>query len=488
MKTERKILISLVLVIAGLFSLNETLLAVSILDNFAKALSGNQTRQVQAPRQYAVQLPVGTIKKSANLRSGPGTSNPKVALLEAGSAVGIMGRTGDWYQVQAQSNGTRYTGWIYAPLVQLGGATMTTTVSPTGTPAVPASDANNPTKVNSDGSTVTYAGYSKEFLPVKKMLNEGDLEGVEKLYAEKEKVAGKEVGSSQTSLEKMGFLRWLESGTLAIDQGNFEASVEDFTKAEKLLDLRQQKSWLETLVSGGGLTAVEFVTGNEELQEYSGEGFERVLMLNYKSIAYLLDGKRKAYNVTRRAIDWQNLEKKAFEEKRRKVEQELAEQRKEKPEEGEAEVSSVEDRVAQDYAKYDKKALSVPSAYVNPFGYYVAGLVQEYESYDDWSLRDNARISYQKALELNPKSNVLKQAAKEMQKRTAPGGTRLVHVVVANGFVPEKKLLTYNINSRHGVVPIKLTLYEPDPTKVHRIEVQTTSGKRLAVLSRPFVN
>ncbi len=109
-------------------------------------------------------------------------------------------------------------------------------------------------------------------------------------------------------------------------------------------------------------------------------------------------------------------------------------------------------------------------------------MVQEFESKDDRSLRGNARISYEKALELNPNSKVLKQAVKDMKGKYNKN-KRLVHIVVADGFVPEKKMLVYNIPTGNGVVPIKLTLYEPIPSAVARIEVQTTSGKRLAKLS-----
>ena len=131
----------------------------------------------------------------------------------------------------------------------------------------------------------------------------------------------------------------------------------------------------------------------------------------------------------------------------------------------------------------EAKATTVPSAYVNPFGFYVAGMIQEFESYNDRSLRDNARISYKKALELNPNSKVLKQAVKDLKKPQAPSGTRLVHVVVADGFVPEKKVLTYNVQSGSYVIPLKMPIYEPVKSRVHRIEVRNTSGKRLATLS-----
>lgn len=453
----------------------------SFLDNLANALDKRQAQRAQSNQlgsAPARRLVTAMVKKPTNLRSGPGTTNSKVALLPAGTKVVIQSKVTNWYQVAAYVSGNPYTGWVYAPLLQLDGSVGATSITSNA-------EASNqaPQDPLTKHSTITYAGYTKEFLAVKKKLKEGDLEGVEVLYQEKKVAAKEKAKSTREMIMDIGFLAWLESGTLAIDQGNFSDSVQDFANAEDLLDMRQQQSWFESILTNGASSAAGLITGNEELGAYKGEGFERVLMLNYKSIAYLLDGKRKAYNVTRRAINWQNMEKKAFEAKRRKFEEELKKKESQKNNTGSAVQSDIGDRVDQDYAKFDAKALSVASAYVNPFGYYVAGMVQEYESYDDTSLRDNASISYSKALELNPKSKVLQRAVKDMKNRNARPGTKLVHVVVADGFVPEKKLLTYGIATRNGVIPIKLTLYEPDPSRVARIEAQTTGGKRWAVLS-----
>lgn len=314
------------------------------------------------------------------------------------------------------------------------------------------------------------------------MLEKGDLKGLEAHYEQQNRTVREKSSSDSQFMERVGLVNWLEQGTLAIDRGAFDDAVGKFSTAEHLIDMDDSQSFLSLgldriIGEGTGL-----ITGDGEAQDYTAVGYERVLMLNYKSIAYLLDGERKAYNVTRRAIDWQKMEQKAFDEKKREIERELEEKRSSGAE-AEQSGSGLEDQVAKDYAKYDKKALSVPSAYVNPFGYYVQGMVQEYESYDDWSLRDNARISYKKALELNPKSKVLKRAVKDMSKSRGSQGSRLVHVVVADGFVPEKKMLTYRIPHQEGDIPIKLTLYEPVKSAVHRIEVQTAGGKRLATLS-----
>lgn len=426
-------------------------------------------RYVYQRKQLAARSRVtGFTTKAANIRYGPGTNNPKVGLLPANTRLLIVSTQGQWYQVQSEHNGSRLNGWIYAPLVRI--------------------DPYGGRKDKESLETLTYEGYSKYYLPIKKELAKGNTKGVEKVYLDKEKKVRESAKTEFDFIQNMGLLHWWERGTTAIDLGEEEQAVKFLDYSERLLQERQRESkiggWFKTALNFGA----ETLSGNEELQPYSGEGYERVLMLNYKSIAYLLQGNRRAYNVTRRAIDWQNREKKQFEEQQREMKKEL-EEKKSSQEQSKDQASnkSATKNIMSRYAELRAKAKDVPSAYVNPFGYYVAGMIQEYESYDDWSLRDNARISYNKALKLNPKSKVLKKAVKDM-KSAAPSGSRLVHVVVADGYVPEKKVLTYRMVSKSRgsgniVIPIKLPIYMPAESRVSRIEVRTTGGKRLATLS-----
>ena len=53
-------------------------------------------------------------KSKANMRSGPGTSNPVVANLERGVVLDVLERKGNWVKVR-HSSGTQ--GFIYAPLL-----------------------------------------------------------------------------------------------------------------------------------------------------------------------------------------------------------------------------------------------------------------------------------------------------------------------------------------------------------------------------------
>jgi uncharacterized protein len=113
----------------------------------------------------------------------------------------------------------------------------------------------------------------------------------------------------------------------------------------------------------------------------------------------------------------------------------------------------------------------------------MAGVIQEFEGYNDSSLRDNARIAYEKALELNPESSTLKVAAEDLKSPQPPADKKLLHVIVGEGFSPEKKVLIsgYAIGSKS--YPLKLPYFERVPSKVHRIELRTLQDQVIGELS-----
>jgi len=462
------------LILVSLFFVLSNVQAFTFLDAITEGLEDSLNPQHRRPhpannpppprRPMARHTPapvkkeIAIAQKNTNLRAGPGTGNQKIGSIPQGTEVSVLSRSGKWLQVRTPSPQGNKVGWAYAPLFEL------------ETVRKPVSSAKSYPR---DRSNLIYAGYSEDFQMVKQAMISGDLPAVEGFFSEREKEVREKSQSDWELIENIGLLRWMERGTLSLDSGNLDEGIRDFGRAEDILNVRQQDSQAEDFLTSLTTFAAESITGNEEFQEYPGEGYEKVLMLNYKSIAYLLDGKRKAYNVTRRAIDWQNMEKQKFEDELREV----------KEKESTQGASENKSEWQESYRALDSIAERVPSAYVNPFGYYVAGMIQEFESKEDRSLRDNARISYKKALELNPDSKVIQQALKDMKKKQPKDGKRLVHVVVADGFVPEKKMLVYQIPTNKGLVPIKLSIYEPSPSSVARVEVQTKSGKRLAKLS-----
>ena len=394
-------------------------------DDIQNALSKSSLNSVQKAAQAKsaeVQMKkmpetTGSVNKVVNVRSGPGTSHAKVGKLTPAASIRILNTQGEWLQIEADTASGLVKGWAYKPLVSIGAGSAASKGAAVG---------KAETRQN-----VHYAGYSKEFQKVKQMMASGDLNGVEKFYTTREAEILHKNQTKWQAMEEIGLLRWMERGTLYLDKGNLEQSIKSFGNAEDILNERQKDSIAEDILTSLAGFTLETVSGNEEFQEYPGEGYEKVLMLNYKSIAFLLDGERQAYNVARRAIDWQNMEKARFQDKIDEAKKEAKEAGKEIKDND----TSNSDWKAR-YKKLDKIAAKVPSAFVNPFGYYVTGMIQEFESKKDASLKDNARIAYTKALKLNPKSKVIKQAVKDMKHNKSSGNKRLLHVVVADGFAP----------------------------------------------------
>lgn len=464
------------------------------MENIKKSAANNQ--QTQPPAAGKLQTepahPTGTVLKTANMRAGPGTQHAVLAVVPKDSVVNIVQLKDSWYLVQADTNGVSTSGWISSSLISSSASPSAQLSSGSNTVSNGTSTGSTTPPTGTEAqSNIDYAGYSKEFLPVKQMLVDGKLDEVASFYEMKTEAEAESGGAGKNAeaMNMTGLLYSLEQGTLALDQGDYDKAVTEFSSAERLVEEQQNESILAGGAKKTGGWLLGTILGQEEMFAYEGEGWEQVLMLNYKSIAYLLQGKRQAYNVTRRAIDWQNIQKKAFDQKLREEKEEASEElnkqesNKEETAKEDTQNQAVKEGLAAAFAPMEAKATTVPSAYVNPFGFYVAGMVQEFESYNDRSLRDNARISYEKALELNPDSNVLKQAVKDLAKPQAPSGTRLVHIVVADGFVPEKKVLTYTVQASSYVIPLKMPIYEPVKSKVYRIEVRSTSGTRLATLS-----
>lgn len=279
------------------------------------------------------------------------------------------------------------------------------------------------------------------------------------------------------------FLHLIELGTLSLDLGESASAIEQFDRAEAIIS--------DSLGSDGkfaraGKNAFASIIGNGEMEGYLGTGYERILMLNYKTFAYLLQGDRRAFNVTRRSIDWQARERARFEQRLRE-EEEKAAKKKEKGKKNE-EKDRAEDEatqaIAEQYNAFDNVASRVTSAYVNPLGYFVSGMVFEMEASEDSSLFDNARIAYGKALELDPDSEVLRKALDDVENRRLPGaGEKMVHIIVAAGMAPEKVVLEYMFGYGTDAIPIKVAMMRPVPSVAARVRVETTDGVLLGELT-----
>ncbi len=279
----------------------------------------------------------------------------------------------------------------------------------------------------------------------------------------------------------------IERGALLLEKGDLEQAVAAFEEAEQTLKIRGQRSYTGDAATEAKSFLGSVFIGDGEFGPYNLQPYEEILFLNYKAIGYLLQGRSQAYNVSRRATDRQNELRAQFVEL---IEQAKADIKKEQ--EGQDDPKILDslgpvkewvDDIKDSYAEIGDR---VPSAYVNPFGYYVVGMVNEIKSYGDPTLRHNARIAYEKALELNPDSPVIKEAAEAMADDSALEGQKVVHLIGSVGMVPEKRVATYGfpLLGRKEIMPLKFPVYKDVPDVVQRIEVRDSTGQqKLGTLS-----
>lgn len=226
----------------------------------------------------------------------------------------------------------------------------------------------------------------------------------------------------------------LERGLIALNSGNYKQAILYFDAAEIKLEQAESKSGTWTDVTKASQDALVLMTGSaESSSDYYLRGYEKVMLFNYKAFCYMLMGDRRAYNVTRKAIDMQQDEWEKLRPQIEKAQEELAQKKAENPEmaeyiESESQHGTVEERI---------QSLN---AFVNPFGDYIDGMIMDIDSIKNTAMRDNARIAYQKVLELNSKCLAAKNAVAELKKKNPPSGQKLVHIILAEGFAPYKEV------------------------------------------------
>lgn len=146
---------------------------------------------------------------------------------------------------------------------------------------------------------------------------------------------------------------------------------------------------------------------NDTLLDYEGDGYEKVMMHNYKAINYLMLNDKEAARVEIR-----NSYKKQMEEKK-KFDEEISEYKQEESKQVEAEKTLPKKkkryrRSKQSIYKKLKPLFSgVNSAhmpYQNPFAYYISALV-----YEENGEFDDAYIDIKKASDFYPESQILKE-------------------------------------------------------------------------------
>lgn len=331
-----------------------------------------------------------------------------------------------------------------------------------------------------------YAGYSEAFQPYKNSLIAGKLDDVLQKMSKEEEVLRATTDSDEKFSNKMGLLGLLERTSLSMQAGDIQQSIYYSQMAEGLLEDRENESYFSTGIASIGTMFAE-VAGAGEYGRYDAVGFEKVLLLNMKAMDYLLQGDVRAFNVARLGIQWQADEKDKFDKQIDEIEKENTDNNNRKKKTSAQDKASIFTAISKEFSKYDTQALKVSSAFVNPFGDFLAGTVNEFKSVKTKSLLSNAHISYKQALKLNPKSNVLQLAVKDTKnKRSA---NNLIQVIAFDGFAPEKQVLKFGVSVPGLSAPlnVEMPIYTPINSKVKKIQVTTTSGKVLTTLS-PIAN
>ncbi|WP_168161142.1 SH3 domain-containing protein [Desulfatibacillum aliphaticivorans] len=322
----------------------------------------------------------------------------------------------------------------------------------------------------------------------------------------------------------------MELGVLSLETGDADACRNHIQTCLNELGMEKDKGRITSFFEKGLLKTSGWLIGKPGLKPYDPVGYEKVMLLNYKALNYLLTGERKAFNVARLAIDWQNMERESFEKKMEKIRQKEEESRKKRSmekendlpdisekagalkgilpelnprkEAGEAEpqesnvdstgemdgnVGKLKDLLNREYSDTHEIAMTAKSAYVNPFADYMIGAIMELEACDDPNKIDDAKKAYEKASALNPESSMLKRAAKDLQSAfnagSMDGRGKILHVVVCDGFAPEVKVVSTVVPiPPNKLITIQLPKKEPLPNKVKTIKILTSKNKILASL------
>lgn len=281
-------------------------------------------------------------------------------------------------------------------------------------------------------------------------------------------------------IKEQSELAIVERGLMTLNVGDFPRALFYFNAGEEKLGITETNSSMTSLASKYGKSSLSVLTGSEELSHYEMRGYEKVMLLNYKALCYMLMGDRKAYNVTRRAIDLQQEEWEKFRQLLAENESKLAQEEQkmsaQRPQSGPMlTANDVDDRSEE----VKKKAELVASAYVNPFGDYLNAMMMEIDGLSDPTIRQNARIAYEKVVENNPDCSAATEAVKTVEKGVKKN-MKLVQIILSDGFSPyqveKTRVLKIPTNGRPIEAPINYANATPVPTLTNAARIRF-SGK-----------
>ncbi|MEM9439015.1 MAG: SH3 domain-containing protein [Pseudomonadota bacterium] len=466
----------------------------------------------------------GFVTDSINLREGPGGDRNVIGSLSAGDTLSIVKADQGWLKIkQGEKEGWASARYVVADLTAppapaspstgllaslTSGSNLPNAESSPSTKATDAAavSSNEPSAFNlqPNQSIIETVGYTKAFAGVRSMTRTGAFElavdeveklrhtpkrddvedeGEAKLVKASAGASSEAAGSGENittifSPDEMHLA--LERGTVLLTHGDVDGAIDAFAEAGDTLEERRQGTILEEKGAQVATALTGWLIGDGEIGPYPIQPYEEILLLNYKTLGHLLKGERKAFNVARRAADRQNELRDQFVDIIKSAPTETKDDELTGDDAQDVEIQALRGWLSSIAESYSGIGERVPSAYVNPFGFYVVGMVNEIESYADPARRDNARIAYEKALELNPESAVLQELVKAMKGGLSSNDRKVVHIVAGVGLAPEKQLATYGMPlvKLKTVMPLKFPIYKAVPDVVARIEVRDSTGLR----------
>ena len=332
--------------------------------------------------------------------------------------------------------------------------------------------------------------YAEAYAPARDMLMNGQFDeirskmlenGKKTVKSEQKNEAGEETAVRDESLtddeemerliKEQSELAIVEKALISLNVGDFKRALFYFNAAEEKMNQAEADQSLSSKSSGLGKQGLAALTGAEEMANYAMRGYEKVMLLNYKALCYMLQGDRKAYNVTRRAIDLQQEEWEKF---KKILAEDEAKKAKEKEKNAELADALKDVKVDDRSDEVKAKAGLVSSAYVNPFADYLNALMMEVDGTTDATMRSNARIAYQKVVDNNKDCMAARFAARHVEKGL-PKGTKLVQVILSDGFAPirvEKNVqFPMHLNGKNFNVQVNYANAEPVATETAGVRV-----------------
>lgn len=348
-------------------------------------------------------------------------------------------------------------------------------------------------KLGMTGESEATQTYAQAYAPARVLLQEGKVAELNSKMLENDKTTDGKVLSNEEMKDKLldsaSELSLIERALLSLNAGNPQRARFYFDVAEEKQEKTKHGGFFSG-ISNLGKTGAAAVTGAEELSNYDLRGYEKVMLLNYKALTYLLTGNtEKAYNVARRAIDLQQEEHEKFEKELAALKEE-GEKAAQSDSEITKELGKVKNQVLsvanKTMSKADeKKAKLVKSAYVNPFGDYMDALILEMDAAGQPGADlGSAKTAYKKALANNPSCSAAKEGVNNVEKGI-PVGMKVVQVILADGFSPirEEKNADFSVAGYEGSIHYADLESIPSKFKSARVQIGNVS-KNMSSLTK----